>query len=1402
MKTKRFFSMLLVVMMVVQLLPFTAAAAVVPSSEAYAKVTELPPGEGKIITAIDSFTVSNGTVSMTLSVPESYTGKSSSGMEVRAVIVSAANYVDATKFNNQPTNVTVTNWNQTNASLDGTFWRYGNAKINAQKATISNFNNTLRKPPIATDNISGNQVTDNDCYYDDYVCILHVSEVGTGKLPNYVVFKFQVDSQGNLKSDSYMVRYVKNTDSIGTKAEVKFQNDKNKSIPQTITKPSTVDTPLTTDKYTRDGYTFMGWDEDAEFLAKKVPGKPSKLDTKGTDWVNSVASLSDETAKAGMDYPVGGANTTIPAQAKDSIYNLYAQWKPIQITLTPVTEKPGGTALETTPHNAAYDKYQAKVNVQFAWEFNVVGASGTTKGVMVTEVKEVAPGTTTAISGSITTKEQLLNTYGLSIAAAPSASVTSAGGIDLTRGTGGKVYLTGTPKRPTENDILVTIRTWDKTNFSYAEQVLRIKGIAKGAQMAPALDVNTGLQSNVLTTQATGETAAAKDGVIFGLYSMAQAAENGYSSISSGTGSIYENYTKIQTTAAVTRNESLLYEYIPYKDAEDNDYFKEGDPETAKFDPKNAANWREVPLPKTFYSTDAQKKLAPSMTALATEKAHSSNKSNAAQSAIVTVETPADWAGWSPEYGYITFDKVDALGAITAGGGFPVIHGLVEGATYLVRMKANNDYSESNAVSVTIKEGGGGGGSGDTPTVSGGLAVNLAGGSYTEETKEEYDKLVAAAAQLTPGADTILDLKDFPFEPVREGYEFLGWTLGEWANGGPILYRHKDTSSETPEPPTEEPEPPPEPETPEARDGESEGGDSENGGTEGSEPTPPAPTEEIQYIWIDGHDNSQIGDPVTAATAPEDSTYPTPPTHEGYKFTGWTVGEVEEIENVKTVKITANYEAEEPVEIELPEQVPFLIAPASIAAVWYANSEPDMSKVKTITFYDWDGTTKLGVVAVQSGFGMAASDYQTFLAGLYDTSVMEIDKADPYKLAVTDKEGYIYNPERTTKPMLTDKGGYTFSGWVPLDDEFSHYATADEEQMNAALIDWSTLKVSDHMDVKACYLANSKCGTANGVFYTLEYNEIERSGTNYTLRIDVSRYFATSQDKFPMRMQEPILRVQLYPVGSSAAITLSVQLENKDCTSATFTFPSSIGRVQAVSADINGVNGVAGSAIARSAPIDLSSTDNAARQNYIKFGTVYLMNESARKTKNTVTASITGFTTASYFNTDLAITASGSGTAKSKKLLEAWRAANEWTKTSGPAGDGILDENSYVHLTYAQTEAVLNDRPNVYLKNVSFVDEDPRAEYIKGTFKWDRVNVTDVTVETAESINGFKVYWSRDGITLGTPVEVTVKDGEYSFTDSVKKQYYDRYLLVCATDGSGAELPVSAVIPVIDLAND
>lgn len=1377
MKMKRYLTMLLSIVLILQLLPSMALAAVVSASDDYAKVNVLPEGSDKIVTNIDAFNVVNGAVSMTLSVQSSYAGKgSSTNMEARAVIVSASDYVTTGKGDNKPQFVTVTNWNQTNTNLNQTFWRYGNGKIANQKVTINNFKNNasataLRTRPMAVDNTGSFVVTANDCYYDDYVCILHISEVGTGADENYVVFKFQVDSEGNLKKDSYMVRYVKNTASIGTTAAVSG------TVAPQITSPSAATTTLSSGVYTRTGYTFMGWDDDAKFLEKKGTGTVSATGT-GTDYVNSLAKMSDADAKAGMDYPAGGTNTTIAAQPQDSIYNLYAQWKPIGVNLTPVTNSGG---LETKPHNEKYDATQAKVNKQFSWEFDVAGASGTTKGVIIETVREVQPGTETVIAGGTMNAAQFLTKYGLAVASEPTANMTNSGGVNLTSGTGGKIYLTGTPKIPTTNDLLVTIRTWDKTNYSYDTKVLRIKGIAKGAQPVPTLDANTGLQSRVVTTKGEDNTDV-KDGQIFGFYSAGptKSEETGYLSTNTdGTGTMTAYY--------ITNR--MIYRYRPV--------LVDGKEVTYTNLPNDG--WREVPLPSNWYVNSA---LDPVRTAY--ENSLKKNTATVIETgyaptnsgyAPVTVQTaPAGFTGWPDSYGWIEYD-----------GTLPVVHGLTENDVYEIQFRENSSYGESDPQQITI-----GGVAASSGGGAGGLAVNLAGG--TEKGNEaKHTALKEAAKALQPGGT--LDLNTYNFEPTREGSAFLGWTLGERdAAGNLILYRADET----------------EPPTPEARDGEEAG-------------------TSVTVTWVDplkDGDDKTIGEPkqvnLVDGNLPADLEHPAAPVHDGYTFQEWVTEKNEDGSYTVTAKYTQATAAkvvwidgltgETILEGDTTTTAPakpyhmcytaadewtqatgedgtvtYTIAytrntvvpmpadtPASLAAVWEGggSSDPDMSLVRTITFLDWDGSTKLGVVAVQKGYGMAASDYATMLEGRYDKSVMSLTD---FTLTPTASEGYIYNPGRANAEtaMLTDKGGYTFVGWVPGDAEFTHYPMGTDLS-TIGLIDWSTYKVEDHMDVKACYVGNSKCDTSGFAYYTLEYQEIERLGANYTIRVNISRYYDAARDAFPARMQEPVLVAAI--TAGSVDVSLPVYLDNKDYTSASFTFPSSVERIQFYAAEIDGANGIALSATSKSDPIDLYSSDVVNSQNFLKVGSLYLLNKNAASANSTATT-ISGFTSVNTF-APLGITVKNSTAARtlSGQYLNAWRAANEWTAETGAANPDKL-----VGLTYGQLLAIQNGENNVYLKNVSFADADNRAGYISGTINMQEVTVKDASVLTVAP-KDYMIYFSRDGITKGAAVAEHIQPG--TTIASTRKNSADRYLLVCAVDSSGTELPVSAVIPIIDFACD
>ena len=1414
----------------------------------------------------------------------------------------AGSFTDKTRFET-PTNAGMASGNVTDYRYN-TSSKFVDGEMTINTWTAPKGSQVKLRPITVNANNGGATNGDNSKeYYRSYVFVVASATAGVNGSQTLAYGTFIMDAEGNMLQDSYMVRYRQNETANG-KVQAVVGTMTNHIVPwgQTV--------QLRSNAYTRSGYEFKGWDTDKDLYKQWQVNSTATGDAQYVYQPWNAALPQPDYQKSDTLDPA-----SVPAPGKVEHYqstDLYAAWYPKQVQFHPmdtnlspsqqqvdrdvqITDKSGAkdkdnrtidvTTLSTTLRMVTLPTPQVGVPYKNGNSSHSIQLGGTTD-----------TGTGKSFAFVVGVKVKWTDSNGEEHTATTANTHVSYGIGWSSRSD--HCELSGTPSNYSNNEVITLVKVTDNVNGTTDYLLLRFEKILPGRQPVPSRDENTGLQSTV------GEN---DDGQLFGFYSAGPVVgsfDNATDSASNGYfGKDENNQAGVADTGTMTNyylTNGMVYEYRPAVL-----------PDNLSYADLPNDGWREIPLPEGGYKNAAQKTAMEATLAVGAKQTLYSNitvNGNSTTAGTATV-TSASFAGWPAEYGWIKFN-----------GGLPELHGLQEGSQYAVRFREKSNRAASEAVVITISKGGGG------SSTAGGLAVNLAGGNYSQEptgihSQSEYDRLKAAAKTMTTGST--LPLKEYPFEPVRDDSAFLGWTLGERDEEDRlILYRYQappvetvavkwldgETGDEIPgatltskikgESITDEeiaqhaPEPPTHPDKiferwepataedgtitvtakykdavslPENQADEGEGGDTpvrkitvtwldpladpQMVGTQEIEAatnpdtlTPPeTPTHEGQtflhwektvdaetgnvtytavyeekqntttYIWLDPKapaDSQQVKVLPNAEVEPKPEDFPADPAHEGWTFTEWKAGDPQTVDGVTTVTYTAQYTL-----------VPYLIRdtvtmyadldlPASLAAVWEGgsgNTDPDMSLVRTISFLDWDGSTKLGVVAVQKGYGMAASDYATMLEGRYDKSVMALSG---FTMTPTANEGYIYNPGRAKAEtaMLTDKGGYTFVGWVPGDAEFTHYPMGTDLS-TIGLIDWSTYKVEDHMDVKACYVGNSKCGTANNVRYTLEYTDIERSGANYTVRVNVSRYYDASSDRFPMRMQDPILRVQINMSGNSTVISLSVPLDNKDYTSASFTFPAVMDRVQLATADIYDKNDIAANAVAYSRAIDLSNTDNTSRQNYLKYGSAYLVNDNARTaTGTTASTRLSNFANAAAF-TPLGITISGNSAAQtfSTKLLSTWRYLNGWTKPGSawvkPA-ETVKPEDE-VTLTQPQIVAIHEDTANVYLRKVSFVDTDSRAEYIAGKFTWEVAQPADPSVKTAAPA-GFKIYWSRDGMTKSSkdPIAVTVTDGVYSISESVRRQYYNRYLLVCAVDGSGAELPVSAAIPIIDLACD
>lgn len=301
----------------------------------------------------------------------------------------------------------------------------------------------------------------SETYYGDYTFIVFsdYDKGTTGPGGNYMIFSMKVDSEGNSASynDSYMVRFMKNGSSVGSNQAVVGEQAPiiTKAATDGGTLPATTIPGTTT--LARQGYTFLGWDSNGDLL--------------GAD--PNAAAISAATPSYAM-------NPTLPAQAKNSITNVYAIWKPIMVTLS---------------HKDDFGT--TKVGEYYAMNFNFGGAENTNKTV------SVKSGTLPAglnLSGSV-------------------------------YGAGTQALISGYPSAKTDVETQITLEIKDDSNGTTATVDITIPVIVKGDVDAPRPDWNTGLEGKGVSAD------EAQDGKIYGFYPQTPGS-NGETYVSEGR--VYE----------------------------------------------------------------------------------------------------------------------------------------------------------------------------------------------------------------------------------------------------------------------------------------------------------------------------------------------------------------------------------------------------------------------------------------------------------------------------------------------------------------------------------------------------------------------------------------------------------------------------------------------------------------------------------------------------------------------------------------------------------------------------------------------------------------------------------------------------------------------------------------------
>ena len=996
---------------------------------------------------------------------------------------------------------------------------------------------------VANKVMQGSPVT-GKYYHEEYVLVVFAHDAD-GHAERYYIDRFYLDSEGYVLTPSYMIRYngnvnkgiVDNTyDGSYSAANVpgsQIQRGSFNSADLTAhSAPGSA--TLSNNTPTRTGYIFQGWTDKADFR-----------------FLNPDEDASAAVTAAGGKFWEKGASYAQPSKLY-TVYDLYAVWKQVpvafdkaaasDVTLDGVQYKGVHWSAKTPQVGVAFDTGNITLGTPNSQTAEPQGWKYLKVDVYERDPKtgtDTKVGSTAYYSGS--QKNNVAN-----------RSATTKYGLTISPVvTNNKHYqwkISGTPTdHSSGNQVYLKISVMDGSNKTEDTIVYWFDEVKKGAQPIPTADVNTGLQSQIKTTGEDGAALENPDGQIFGFYSAGAVLnpDEGYTANKDGTGTMTNWYL----------NMGMVFEYLPHKIKDEDGVLQEV---------TDNKGWREVPFPESWYTSlsEADKAdLTASMASGATKRIVSEKDAKALKASITASEGEA----WPASYGYITFDE-----------GLPVIHGLHEDDVYWVRFRANDQYEVSKEREITI--GGAVSGGGETPAASGGLAVNLAGGSESENSSG-YSELKTAAKNLIAGQE--LDLNVYDFEPTRDGSAFLGWTLGERdTDGNLILYRADEPETITvtwvdhdgtviveaitvkvgdplpghpAENPTREgytfdqwvrsedgegnvtftatytevtepeptPTPTPDPESPAARDGEGDGEvtDPGEGGGEGEEPPPVTPTPPVgtAAIWVDGLTGETILEGTTETEAPKK------PFHSCYTAAEeWTEVTGEDGTVTYTISYTRN------TKVPMPETTP-----ASLAAVWQGgDSGPaDPSDFVTVVCYDWDNTL-LGSVTVPKGAEASIVEgyMNDFVRTLQSPESKDMDAS---------KGSYFVDD---AKFPMTYKRGYSFNCWLPYDSTLPTHcgrfingdnrpSPIDDPLETGAAQNFGDLK--NNITVKACYKDNDELyynpSDLVGMQYAVEqaYSRVGATQT-YVITVTVKReHVIDGEVRGVPRLAEPRLRAQL-----------------------------------------------------------------------------------------------------------------------------------------------------------------------------------------------------------------------------------------------------------------------------------
>ena len=280
----------------------------------------------------------------------------------------------------------------------------------------------------------------------------------------------------------------------------------------------------------------------------------------------------------------------------------------------------------------------------------------------------------------------------------------------------------------------------------------------------------------------------------------------------------------------------------------------------------------------------------------------------------------------------------------------------------------------------------------------------------------------------------------------------------------------------------------------------------------------------------------------------------------------------------------------------------------------------DVSKFAALVFFDWDESTLLGSMVVDSAMSVEEikETINTFTQTLMPPEIDMTGWNDETAKATT-----VYNPDYP----LTSHNGYTFGKWIEYTSEdFTIYgnSVSATDSTSMEIIDSPAdpdyTKLSSGLVLKAAYIANTIMDSLENATvreYTVSIDaapELEcytRYGTSasYSLKFNVLR---VNSENYPVqRTRTTALRVT-YNIGSTAVYSI-VNIENIDQQIVEVAAPANADSVSVSVIDTGGVsNWVTGSA-ARSSLYSVNSAPSNDDLGYVIYGNVNYINQQIAK---------------------------------------------------------------------------------------------------------------------------------------------------------------------------------------------